>query len=269
MLGPCETLMNEIADNSVDLILCDLPYQITDCRWDSKIDFIILWQQYNRIRKKNTAIVLFGNQPFTTDLIASNKKLFRYCWYWIKNSDTGFAFAKGQSMRCVEDVAVFYEKAPTYNPIGLRAAAIKKHRKTIDGSVYKSKTLAKEYIQKLTGYPNNLLFFNAEPNGPSRFHATQKPVNILEYLIRTYTNYGDTILDNTMGSGSTGVAAINTGRRFIGIEKNRDFFEYAVKRIKEAERLNKNNLFDIETIEGNIVKSPPITKYNLGNFINE
>jgi site-specific DNA-methyltransferase (adenine-specific) len=157
----------------------------------------------------------------------------------------------------VEDIAVFYERAPTYNPIGLRATKIKKQRKVIDDSVYKSKTLAKKYIQKFTGYPNNLLYFNAESNGPGRFHATQKPVKILEYLIRTYTNYGDTILDNTMGSGSTGVAAINTGRRFIGIEINRDFFETAVKRIKEAERLNKFNLFDIETIEGGISKPPP------------
>jgi site-specific DNA-methyltransferase (adenine-specific) len=99
MLGPCETLMNEIADNSIDLILCDLPYQITDCRWDTKIDFNILWQQYNRIRKKNTAIVLFGNQPFTTDLIVSNKKLFRYCWYWIKNSDTALPLRKAS--QCV------------------------------------------------------------------------------------------------------------------------------------------------------------------------
>jgi site-specific DNA-methyltransferase (adenine-specific) len=248
--------MNQIADNSIDLILCDLPYQITDCKWDSKINFTILWQQYNRIRKKNTAIVLFGNQPFTTDLIASNKKLFRYCWYWIKNSDTGFAFAKGQPMRCVEDVAVFYERAPTYNPIGLCAAEIKKHRKAIDNSVYKSKTLAKKYIQRLTGYPNNLLYFNAEPNGPSRFHETQKPINLLEYLIRTYSNYGDTVLDNTMGSGSTGVAAINTGRHFIGIEIKRIFFEIAVKRIREAERLSKFNLFDIETIERGIAKAP-------------
>jgi site-specific DNA-methyltransferase (adenine-specific) len=257
MLGPCETLMNEIADNSIDLILCDLPYQITDCRWDTKIDFKVLWQQYNRIRKKNAAILLFGNQPFTTDLIASNKKLFRYCWYWIKNSDTGFAFAKGQPMRCVEDIAVFYERAPTYNPIGLRAAAIKKHRKAIDDSVYKSKTLAKKYVQKLTGYPNNLLYFNAEANGPGRFHETQKPINLLEYLIRTYSNYGDTVLDNTMGSGSTGVAAINTGRRFIGIEVNKHHFENAVQRIKEAEKSKKSNLFDIETIEEGVAKSPP------------
>lgn len=237
MMGPCETLMNEIADNSIDLILCDLPYQITDCRWDTKIDFKVLWQQYNRIRKKNAAILLFGNQPFTTDLIASNKKLFRYCWYWIKNSDTGFAFAKSQPMRCVEDIAVFYERAPTYNPIGLRAAAIKKHRKAIDDSVYKSKTLAKKYVQKLTGYPNNLL---------------------LEYLIRTYSNYGDTVLDNTMGSGSTGVAAINTGRRFIGIEVNKHHFKNAVQRIKEAEKSKKSNLFDIESIEEGIAKSPPV-----------
>jgi site-specific DNA-methyltransferase (adenine-specific) len=161
-------------------------------------------------------------------------------------------------MRCVEDIAVFYERAPTYNPIGLRAAAIKKHRKAIDSSIYKSKTLAKKYVQKLTGYPNNLLYFDAEANGPSRLHETQKPVNLLEYLIRTYSNYGDTVLDNTMGVGSTGVASINTGRRFIGIEVEKKHFENAVKRIKEAERLKKSNLFDVETIEEGIAKSPPV-----------
>jgi site-specific DNA-methyltransferase (adenine-specific) len=268
MLGPCETLMNEIADNSIDLILCDLPYQITNCRWDIKIDFKVLWQQYNRIRKKNTAIVLFGNQPFTTDLIASNKKLFRYCWYWIKNSNTGFAFAKGQPMRCVEDIAVFYERIPTYNPIGLRPTAITKHRKAQADSVYKSKTLAKKYVQKLTGYPNNLLYFEAETVGDNRFHETQKPVNLLEYLIRTYSNYGDTILDNTMGSGSTGVAAINTGRQFIGIELDKHHFENAVTRIKEAEKLKKTNLFDIKTIEEGIAKVPPPYRQDKpGNFI--
>jgi site-specific DNA-methyltransferase (adenine-specific) len=167
----------------------------------------------------------------------------------------------------VEDIAVFYERAPTYNPIGLHAAAIKKYRKAIDDSVYKSKTLAKKYVQKLTGYPNNLLYFDAEANGPSRLHETQKPVNLLEYLIRTYSNYGDTVLDNTMGVGSTGVAAVNTGRRFIGIEKDKHNFENAVERIKEAERLKKSNLFDIETIEEGIAKSPPLYRDESGSFI--
>ena len=118
-LGPCEDLMNDIPDQSIDLILCDLPYEITDCKWDIKIPFHILWKHYNRIKKLPTPIILFSNQPFTTSLINSNLKQYRYNWYWIKNNDTGFPFAKNQPMRCVEDICVFYERAPTYNPIGL------------------------------------------------------------------------------------------------------------------------------------------------------
>jgi site-specific DNA-methyltransferase (adenine-specific) len=256
MLGACEDLMYEIADNSIDLILCDLPYEITDCKWDIKIDFNILWKHYNRIKKLKTPIVLFANQPFTSSLINSNLKQYRYNWYWIKNNDTGFPFSKIQPMRCVEDICVFYDRAPTYNPIGLYPAAINKHRKPMDDSVYKSKTLAKKYIQRLSGYPNNILYFETDAIGSNRYHATQKPVRLLEYLIRIYTNYGDTVLDNTMGSGSTGVAAINTGRHFIGIELKKQHFDNAVYRVKEAEKLNSSNLFDIATMNEGYNKAP-------------
>jgi site-specific DNA-methyltransferase (adenine-specific) len=161
-------------------------------------------------------------------------------------------------MRCVEDICVFYEKAPVYNPIGLRIPDQKKirKRKAIDDSVYESKTLVKKYVQQLSGYPNNLLYFEVDnAGGTERYHPTQKPVKLLEYLIRTYSNSGDLVLDNTMGSGSTGVASINTGRNFIGIEKNKKYFDNAAKRIAEAERLYTSNLFDIVTLEGSM-KAP-------------
>lgn len=159
-------------------------------------------------------------------------------------------------MRCVEDICVFYERAPFYNPIGLFPAAIKKHRKPTADSVYKSATLQKKYVQKLSGYPNNILYFETDAVGENRFHETQKPVKLLEYLIRTYTKIGDTVLDNTMGSGSTGVAAVNTGRRFIGIEIKEHHFQNAEKRIKEAEELNASTLFDVAVLEG-LMDAPP------------
>lgn len=261
--GKCENYMNDIPEKSIDLILCDLPYGITNCRWDVKIPFDILWQHYNRIKKINTPIVLFSNQPFTTGLIKSNLKQYRYNWYWIKNYDTGFAFANNQPMRCVEDICVFYESAPLYNPIGIYKREEKRFRKrkVTEDSVYKGETLAKHYAQELSGYPNNLLYFELDnPGGVERFHPTQKPVKILEYLIRTYTNIGGLVLDNTMGSGSTGVAAINTGRSFIGIEKEKKYFDIAEKRIKEAEIINAQNLFDIAVLEGTIEAPPPAEK---------
>ena len=256
-LGPCEELMSDIPDNSVDLILCDLPYSITNCSWDTKIPFDILWRHYNRVKKINTPVVLFSLQPFTTGLIKSNLKYYRYNWYWIKNTTTGFPFANIQPLRCVEDICVFYEKAPTYNPIGLYPLKKNRDRKQVIDLVYKGPSLTKKYIQQLSGYPNNILYFESDAVGENKYHETQKPVKLLEYLIRTYSNLGDVVLDNTMGSGSTGVAAINTGRDFIGIEKSEHHFRNAEKRIKDAEALYKTNLFDIAVLE-NQDKAPPM-----------
>jgi site-specific DNA-methyltransferase (adenine-specific) len=217
------------------MILCDLPYGTTDCKWDSVIPFDKLWDQYNRVLKPNGAAVLFSAQPFTTQLIGSNRKAFRYCWYWLKNTATGFAFAKHQPMRKVEDICVFYRKMPTYNPQGVvgipedKQKTYKK-RKAKQDTVYKTNTLMKPYKPRFTNYPKNVLQFNSERG----YHPTQKPVALLEYLVRTYTNEGDTILDNCMGSGSTGVAVKRVGgRHFIGIEQDQKYFEIAKKRIKE------------------------------------
>lgn len=228
--GDCLERMKEIPDKSIDLILCDLPYGVTDCKWDVIIPPELLWDAYKRIIKDNGAIILFSTQPFTTKLINSAKDIFRYCWYWHKNAPTGFCFAKYQPMRCMEDICVFYKKAPTYNPQGLIRLDKPKVRKgkRPDGGVYKPRTLQKDTVYTVTNYPRNLLDFPVERG----FHPTQKPVALLEYLIRTYTNPGDTVLDTCMGSGSTGVAAMQSGRNFIGMEKENKYFMTAQKRLK-------------------------------------
>lgn len=233
--GDCLELMKDVPDESVDLILCDPPYGTTACSWDSVLPFDKLWKEYNRILKPNGAAVLFSAQPFTTQLISSNPKAFRYCWYWLKNQATGFTFAKYQPMRRVEDICVFYRKMPTYNPQGLvvlpeEKQKVRRKSRPKRESIYKTRTLMKEYVPRFTNYPKNVLQFNTERG----LHPTQKPVPLLEYLVRTYTNEGDTILDNCMGSGSTGVAVKRVGgRHFIGIEQNKQYFDIARERIEK------------------------------------
>lgn len=231
--GDCLELMKDIPDGSVDLILCDPPYGTTDCKWDSVLPFDKLWGQYDRVLKPNGAVVLFAAQPFTTELIMSNKKAFRYCWYWIKNQPTGFTYARYQPMRKVEDICVFYKKMPTYNPQGLREIENPKPRKFEPGKGGELWTLRSrkgEYTNRFTNWPKNVL----EYNGERGLHPTQKPVPLLEYLVRTYTNPGDTVLDNCMGSGSTGVAVKQVGgRHFIGIEQNAEYYKIAQQRIEK------------------------------------
>lgn len=230
--GDCLELMQDIPDGSVDMILCDLPYGTTACRWDSVIPFAPLWQHYNRILKANGAAVLFAAQPFTTKLIQSNMRDFRYCWYWRKSNVTGGLTCKVQPMRCIEDIAVFYRKKPMYNPQGLRKLDIAKVNAACkqDGVYVKKKNPS---VQQYTGYPHHLLEFKKDAR---QLHPTQKPVALLEYLIRTYTAPGQTVLDNCMGSGSTGVACVNTGRDFVGIEQEQQYFDIATKRIAAARK---------------------------------
>lgn len=222
----CIAGMSLIPSGSVDLILTDPPYGVTDCPWDSILPMDQLWAQYWRVLKPNGAAVLTCCQPFTTDLINSQRRYFRYCWYWMKNLSTGFPFAKYQPMRCVEDIAVFYRKAPTYNPQGLIALETpKKRRKSGAGEIYKS-GLDQEYETKYRNYPRQVLQIPCERG----LHPTQKPVALMEYLIRTYTNPGETVLDSCMGSGTTKVAARNTARSFIGFEISEEYFAIAEKR---------------------------------------
>ena len=229
--GDCLELMQNIQTGSIDTVICDLPYGTTVCSWDSVIPFAPLWEQYNRITKENGAIILFSIQPFTTKLIQSNMKHFRYCWYWHKNNATGAPFAKVQPMRCIEDICIFYRKKPTYNPQGLRKLDKPITRRRGKSNTYKIRI--KDAKQQLfTGYPRNLIQFDGVGN--KRQHPAQKPVSLLEYLVKTYTNDGETVLDNCMGSGSTGVACVNTGRAFIGIEQEQKYFDIAADRISKA-----------------------------------
>lgn len=324
--GDCMKLLKDIPDGSVDLVLCDPPYGTTSCSWDSVLPFDQLWAEYRRVLRANGVAALFGVQPFTTELIQSNRKDFRYCWYWVKNMAVGHAYARYQPMRKVEDIAVFVCNVPggnnagkhrelreymltelkksgktrtdinralgnsmashyftrgqqfvlptaaawetlqeetgrfsrsyadvsseyraelgggkdghqgsTYNPQGLQAVPEGKRRRhkkhaPMRETVYKAETLNKEYITRYTNWPKNVLQFNSERG----YHPTQKPVPLLEYLVKTYTNEGDTVLDNCMGSGSTGVAVKRAGgRHFIGMEQNKVYFDIACERIRQ------------------------------------
>jgi site-specific DNA-methyltransferase (adenine-specific) len=235
--GDCLEIMKGIPDSSVDMILCDLPYGTTGCKWDNIIPFERLWEEYNRVAKPDTPIVLFAAQPFTTKLIHSNLKDFRYCWYWKKNNVTGGQFAKVQPMRCIEDICVFYKKKPTYNPQGLikLKKPVVRSAKSQKSNIYEWRGLKEYSFQTHTNYPKHLLEFQGiVASAEKQLHPTQKPVAILEYLINTYTNEGDTVLDNCMGSGSTGVACVNTSRKFYGIEKEIKYFDIAKQRIDNA-----------------------------------
>lgn len=324
--GDCMELLPEIPDKSVDLVLCDLPYGTTDCKWDTVLDMGRLWKEYKRVLKSNGIAALFCAQPFTTQLISSNRANFRYCWYWLKTHSTGFAYARYQPMRKLEEIAVFVCNVPgkdntgqhkalreymqqqlhaagltraavnkllgnsmsshyftnggqfsipprdqweklqagtghfsrswddiraeyladlgksggagaVYNPQGLRAIENPKvkRRKPKDDAIYQISTQANGYTPKYTGWPVNVLQFSGERG----HHPTQKPVPLLEYLVKTYTNAGDTVLDNCMGSGSTGVACVRAGRHFIGMEREAKYFDIAVCRIN-AEREKEN-----------------------------
>ena len=229
--GDCLELMNDIPDKSVDMILCDLPYGVTQCKWDAIIPFDKLWEQYNRIIKNNGAVVLFGSEPFTSLLICSNLKNFKYNWIWQKNKTTGFLNAKKQPLNDNETISVFYKKQCTYNP--QMTVAEKTYKR---GMAKRSKSDCygeeKDFVQIETGlrYPKRIQYFNNN-HTREQLHPTQKPVELLEYLIKTYTNEDEVVLDNCMGSGSTGVACINANRRFIGMEIEEKYFEIAKDRI--------------------------------------
>jgi site-specific DNA-methyltransferase (adenine-specific) len=231
--GDCLELMKKIPDKSVDMILCDLPYGTTACKWDVVIPFEPLWVEYKRIIKHKGAVILTASQPFTTKLISSNINNFKYCWVWDKKIPSNFALAKRQPLKYHEDVCVFSFEPHNYYPI-FRENVKKPFGKIVAGNSEHIKIAAKQ--ERGFGYPKSILEF-AKPNNLSKdgnLHSTQKPVALLEYLIKTYTLEGETVLDNCMGSGSTGVACVHTGRNFIGIEKEKKYFDIACKRIKEA-----------------------------------
>ena len=231
--GNCLELMKDIPDGSVDMILCDLPYGTTANKWDSVIPLKPLWEQYNRIIKENGAICLFAQVPFNITLSVSNLKMLRYEWIWEKEAGTGFYNAKKMPLKLHENILVFYKRLPTYNP-QMRAGF--KPYVTKQGNVssnYKMDAQKSNYITVSDGfrYPVSILRFQRDKE---KLHPTQKPVALLEHFVKTYTNPGETVLDNCMGSGSTGVACVNTGRRFIGMELMDKHFQTASTRINAA-----------------------------------
>lgn len=233
--GDCIEVMKDIEDGSVDLILTDPPYGTTACKWDSVIPFEPMWEQLNRIIKPNGAICLFGSEPFSSALRMSNIKNFKYDWIWDKRIPSGMSYARFQPMRQTENISVFCNGKTVYNPqMVKRDKPIKKGGNKYSPSApiqacKEGKDFKKTYEYK---NPINLIVFDKIRKGS--LHPTQKPVALLEYLIRTYTNEGETVLDFTMGSGSTGVAALNTNRNFIGIELDEEYFKIAENRIKQA-----------------------------------
>lgn len=239
--GDCLEIMKEIPDNSIDMVLCDLPYGITACSWDVIIPFEPLWTEYLRIGKKNCAYCLFGNEPFSSYLRISNIKMFRYDWIWIKNTITGFASAAKQPLRSYEIISIFYANQPVYNPQGLikldPATTPTRIRKPEKESIYGGKdadtTLSKPYKSEFYNYPKNVLYFAC---ANETIHPTQKPVELIQYLVMTYSNLNDVVLDNCMGSGTTAIAAIKTDRKFVGIELNQEYVDSAHKRIDDELR---------------------------------
>jgi site-specific DNA-methyltransferase (adenine-specific) len=236
MLGDCLERMKEIPDGSVDMILCDLPYGTTACKWDSVIPFEPMWAELKRIIKPNGAIVLFGTEPFSSMLRCSNLKMFKYDWVWNKTKPQGFLNAKARPLVEHELIHIFSSgtctstsKTMTYNPQGLISVdVLLKNTDTESMGKRKSRKSGSEYKQTQSGYPRSILRY---AHDQSKLHPTQKPVALLEYLIKTYTQENETVLDFTFGSCSTGVAALNTNRKFIGIEKDETYFKIAQDRI--------------------------------------
>ena len=243
--GDCLEIMKGITDNSIDAIICDLPYGTTACKWDNVIPFEPMWEQYKRIIKDNGAIVLTASQPFTSALVMSNPDMFKYSWIYKKRCASNFAQAKYAPMKEHEDVLVFANGRVKYYPIKEERIGSGKERTKYAYSD-KSRHASGEFVGKIKGeydkendagnnelrYPSSVQEFNNRAKGDRGFHPTQKPVALFEYLIKTYTNEGDLVLDNCMGSGTTCIAAKKTGRDFIGIEKDESYCEIANKRIK-------------------------------------
>lgn len=251
LLGDCLHRMKEIPDGSVDMVLADLPYGTTSNKWDKEIPLHPLWEQYERVITETGAIVLFGSEPFSSKLRCSRPELYKYDWVWVKNRATGHVHAKNKPMKKHENIMVFSKGTTvhasqsksrmTYNPQGLikmPEGTVRRRNDLGDDSVMSKRSSHHATAYEYSGYPTSILEFPIEM-GDKRYHPTQKPVPLLEYMIRTYTHEGDTVLDNCMGSGSTGVAAINTGRNFIGIEISAEYYAVATGRISQAEAAKK------------------------------
>ncbi len=237
--GDCLELMKNIPDKSIDCIICDLPYGVTSSSWDLVIPFEPLWSQYHRICKENAAIVLFGQEPFSSVLRLSNLKNWKYDWYWEKERLTNIAQVKKRAGKTIETISVFYKTQCVYNPQMEKHNGPLRTNKVKDGKMGKLTDSGQkkvfEYVDTGFRYPTQVLKFQRDCL-KSNLHPTQKPLGLLEYLIKTYTNEGDLILDNCFGSGSTLVGAKNLGRQFIGIEKEEVYYNIGVERVKNASK---------------------------------
>ena len=230
----CLEGMKRIPDKSVDMILCDLPYGTTACKWDRVIPFEPLWEQYERVIKDNGAIVLFGSEPFASLLRISNIKNYKYDWYWDKTRGVGFLNAKKQPMKSVETVSIFYNKPCTYNP-QMRDRDKPRVSKNKNSQIVYGKAQDDFVGEQLTKkYPVTLLSFSKSSKEDMQYHSSQKPVALCEYLIKTYTNESNTVLDNCIGSGTTAIACINTNRNFIGFELDKHYCDIANERVRKA-----------------------------------
>lgn len=235
----CLVGMKDIPDKSIDMILCDLPYGTTKNEWDSIIPLKSLWNEYERVIKGSGAIVLTSSQPFTTQLIASNLSLYKYNWVWQKSRFANQMLAKVQPLKIHEDICVFYKKKPTYNPQGIKRNLQQTKQGTRITDNLGGGKRDSSYTQEYTNYPRTILEFDSVGK---TIHPTQKPVALFEYLIKTYTNEGELVLDNCMGSGTTAIAAHRTGRNYIGFELNKKYYDLATKRIEDETA--QTNIFD-------------------------
>ena len=236
--GDCLEEMDNLIKEGVvvDAIICDLPYGTTQCKWDSVIPFGEMWLRLNKLIKPNGAIVLFGSEPFSSALRMSNIKNYKYDWVWEKSKASNYLNSKKQPLKASEDINVFYKKQPTYNPQMIKGNPYNKGKAKRETSVYGKQVSIEVKSEDGLRYPRSVIKFKtAESEG--KLHPTQKPVALMEYLIKTYTNEGDTVLDFTMGSGSTGVACKNLNRNFIGIEKDEKYFKIAEERVRLASML--------------------------------
>ena len=238
-LGDCLEVMAGLPDASVDMILCDLPYGTTACKWDTVIPFEPLWAQYRRIAKRNAAVVLTASQPFTSALVMSNPREFRYEWIWEKSKASNFLQARRNPLKAHESVLVFARESPAYSP-QMTLGEPYKGRRGKNGAKWAGIGNVPNplFANDSDGqrFPRTVQYFSTAESEGRTSHPTQKPVALMEYLIRTYTREGETVLDSCMGSGTTGVACANTGRRFIGIERESRYFEIACRRIEDAQR---------------------------------
>jgi site-specific DNA-methyltransferase (adenine-specific) len=235
--GDCLEVMPSIPDKSVDMILCDLPYGTTACKWDTVIPFEPLWDNYKRIIKDNGAIVLTASQPFTSLLITSNLKMFKYCWVWNKKKHANAMLSKYQPLKIHEDIAIFSKNCSSYYPLKEKGVPrIDKKSKIKNGDNFGGGTVERQYSNPLGLYNPKSIIEISNASQINKQHPTQKPVALFEYLIKTYTNEGEVVLDNCIGSGTTAVACIQTGRKFIGIEQDEHYCQVARERIAKADK---------------------------------